>query len=128
MSSLSNLVELIKTAALEAVDSTDPSAVIFGTVKSTEPLNIYVNQKLTLTEDFIILTRNVTDYEVEMDTELSTSDATIDLEDGDISHSHEIKGKFTYKVHNALKSGDKVIMIRQQGGQSYVVIDRIGGE
>ena len=29
-------------------------------------------------------------------------------------------------IHNGLVVGDKVILIRQQGGQKFVVLDRIG--
>jgi len=30
-----------------------------------------------------------------------------------------------YTVHNQLKNGDKVILFRQQGGQKFVVLDKV---
>jgi len=33
--------------------------------------------------------------------------------------------KQTMKVFNALKKGDKVVMIRKWGGQDYIVIDKV---
>lgn len=42
-----------------------------------------------------------------------------------ITHNHNYKGKKTFLVHNRLAVGDEVILLRQQGGQKYIVIDRI---
>ena len=36
-------------------------------------------------------------------------------------------GKKTFKVHNALKAGEKVLLIRVQQGKKFVVIDRVKG-
>ena len=33
----------------------------------------------------------------------------------------------TVAEYNALKAGDEIILLRQQGGQKYIVIDRVGG-
>ena len=43
----------------------------------------------------------------------------------DPSHRHAI-GKIEITVHNGLVVGDEVILIRQQDGQKYVVVDKIG--
>ena len=53
----------------------------------------------------------------------------IDLRTGgcDTAHNHNITGKKSITVHGALVPGDEVILIRQQEGQKFVVIDRIGG-
>ena len=41
------------------------------------------------------------------------------------SHNHAVTGKKTMTLHNALKKGEKVALLRTQGGQQYVVIDRV---
>lgn len=41
------------------------------------------------------------------------------------SHVHAM-GKIQVTVHNGLVVGDEVILLRQQGGQKYIVVDRIG--
>ena len=38
-----------------------------------------------------------------------------------------ISGQKQITVHNGLKTGDEVILIRQQKGQKFVVMDRTGG-
>ena len=70
-----NAVELVKKAAVEAVDASKPVHILFGTVISASPLKIQVDQKAIYTEKMLVLARNVTDYEVDMTCLLYTSDA-----------------------------------------------------
>lgn len=53
------LMKLIKKAAIQAVEASKPVQICFGLVKSTKPLKIYVDQKMTLGEKQLILSRNV---------------------------------------------------------------------
>lgn len=116
---LGNLVESMKKAAIDAVRNTDPTCIIYGKVIKESPLEIQINQKLILREAQIVLTRNVTDYEIEVTPQQwSTGSA-----DG---HSHGISGKKKIMIHNKLKLGEELIMIRQTGGQEYIVLDRMG--
>lgn len=91
---------------------------------STSPLKIQVqdDQKLLLTKEFLVLTKNVIDHDVEVEINWSTEPTTCTQ-----SHSHTITGKKKKKILNALKKDDKVVMIKQQGGQKYLVIDKIMG-
>lgn len=121
-----NLVELIKMAALDAIKESKPSAILFGKVTSISPLKINVEQKLTLTEAQLILTHNVVDYDLEM-----TVDHETDYTDGGTgdsafaSHNHTYKGKKVFKVHNGLKVDDDVILVQMQGGQKFIVLDKV---
>ena len=63
---LPNAVELVKQAAVEAVEATKPVQYLFGKVISVSPLKIQVSAKSIYTEKMLILTRNVTDFEVDM--------------------------------------------------------------
>lgn len=72
---MANFVEIIKQTAIEAVDAKNPVAVMFGTVKSISPLEINVEQKLSLTEEFLILTNVVKDHEVMMTVEHETEES-----------------------------------------------------
>ena len=40
------------------------------------------------------------------------------------AHQHAYKGRKTFKVHLALKAGEKVTLISCDGGQKYIVLDR----
>ena len=123
---LPNAVELVKQAAVEAVEATKPVQFLFGKVISVSPLEIQVSAKSIYTEKMLILTRNVTDFEVDMTVSHITENRAGGSGDPAFaSHNHEYKGKKKFKVHNALIVGDEVVLGRVQGGKRFVVIDRI---
>lgn len=130
MPDATELTKAIKKAASKAVKAEKPVEVCFGEVMSVSPLQILVDQKFTLGAAQLILTRNVTDYKTMITggniqnfyyvgTPPNTSAVPVDP-----SHKHAI-GKIEITVYNGLVVGDEVILIRQQGGQKYVVVDRI---
>lgn len=161
----SSLGEVIKKMAVGANDANAPTSVLFGTVTSVEPLEITVEQKLKLTEEFLVLTKNVKDYTVnvtmdwntettslnanhshstEVNSNISvssdiypndnnqkitnnvTGEVSVSVEQKNINltHEHSIKGTKSIMVHNALKINDNVILIQQQGGINFVVLDK----
>lgn len=83
-----NVLNTIKMVALNAVKESKPCEIKFGTVVSTSPLKINMEQKIILEEPCLILTSNVRD-------------------------------------EKTIKSGDSVILLRVQGGQKFIVLDRI---
>jgi hypothetical protein len=161
----SSLGEVIKKMAVGANDANAPTSVLFGTVTSVEPLEITVEQKLKLTEEFLVLTKNVKDYTVnvtmdwntettslnanhshstEVNSNISVSSdispndnnqkitnnvtgevsVSVEQKNIDLTHKHSIKGTKSIMVHNALKINDNVILIQQQGGINFVVLDK----
>ena len=122
-----DLVRLMKQAAMEAVKTSQPSNIVFGTVTSASPLKIQISSKITLEKEMLLLTRNVTEFETNITTvnwftENTSGGAGYALFE---SHKHELKGKKHIIVHNQLKSGEKVVLIKEQGGQRYIVLDRV---
>lgn len=105
MYNLNDLVKMINQAAKSTYNSMKPVEVLYGTVTGIAPLYITVDQKTTFIEEQLVLTRNVSNYSIEL-TEEST-------------------GTRTYQVNNALKEGEKVVLLRVQGGQDYLVYDRV---
>lgn len=45
-----------------------------------------------------------------------------------LTHTHDIEGTKQMTIHNHLEKGEEVILLRMQGGQKYIVLDRIGGD
>jgi hypothetical protein len=41
------------------------------------------------------------------------------------THNHSTVGRKSIIIHNALKIGDEVVLMKQKGGQKYLVIDRV---
>lgn len=125
-----NLVELIKKIAKEAVEAGQDSDFCYGTVTSASPLKILVEQKMELTAAQLVLTRNVTNYSTSISISTESPWTTENRSGGSgdasfASHNHEIKGTKTLTINNALKQGEKVVLIRKKGGQEYLVLDRV---
>ena len=122
---INELVRAVKQAAVEAVKADGPMAVSFGTVTSASPLKIQVDQKKTLTEAQLILTNNVRDFNVDMTVDHQTESQSGGAGDAAFApHKHRYQGRKKWKVHNALQMGEKVILLRCDGGQQYIVLGR----
>lgn len=150
MPDAAELMKLLKANALEALDASKPVNILFGKVTSTEPLQIDVEQKMKLGKSQLFLSRNVTDFETEVTVDAETDnalgnhihDVMLNVEKGgeplhtheisggiqgaELIHTHKLKGRMKISVHNGLAVGDEVILLRSQGGQKYLVLDRIG--
>ena len=166
-----DILQIIKQASQEANEASDPMKLCYGEVTGTSPLKILVNASFEIPEEFIVLTRNVTDYKTTITfadvASNKTENATIDTShthnvpeqkinanlsvsagttsgtasgtitvpaqntketefDSQTKHSHKFIGKKEVTVNNHLVVGDKVILLRDKGGQKYLVLDRIG--
>lgn len=131
---LNALVRAVKKAAVEAVRAENPMGVCHGTVTGLSPLEITTDQKLILGEKQLILTNVVRDYTVEMTVDhvtevISHGHSVTDTYTGGgtaqpVDHSHPYKGRKSFRVHLGLKMGEKVILVRCDGGQQFVVLDR----
>lgn len=94
------------------------------------PLEITTDQKLILGEKQLILTNAVRDYTVEMTVDhvtevISHGHSVTDTYTGGgtaqpVEHSHPYKGRKSFRVHLGLKMGEKVILVRCDGGQQFV--------
>lgn len=145
------LVKTIKKAAVDAMEAVKPVNICFGTVESTDPLLINVEQKMRLGKSQLVLCRNVTDYSISVSVNWKADAYSQPAGSGGsgqtkpggnpehthefetpgtkgTAHDHNISGKKEIVLHNALSVGDEVVLLRQQGGQKYVVMDRIGGK
>ncbi len=133
------LLNLIKEISVNAVNSQKPTALLYGIVISVAPLSVKISNNLILSEEFLIVPKSLTDYEinVEMNWNTEVTDTThthnVNLNDrynsiGDTeskmivsgeqnynkTHGHQLKGKKTIKIFNALKANDKVILAQVQ--------------
>ncbi len=123
---MADLIQLLKELSKKTNETNEPFEHRKGIVETTSPLTIRVDQKLLLEEDELILTHLVRDYEVD----ISVSHETEESEDikgvmPDFkSHDHKYKGRKKIIIHQGLKAGEEVIMLKVQGGQAYIVLDR----
>lgn len=123
----SGLVDVMKRASMDAVANSQPCDLRFGTVTSVSPLKIRVTNQLILPESLLTVPQHLTDYSVAVDVNWMTETVNVGENEAEIEeHSHALTGTKTIKIYNALKVGDKVALLRKQGGQSYYVLDRMG--
>ncbi|GGG81769.1 DUF2577 domain-containing protein [Paenibacillus radicis (ex Gao et al. 2016)] len=108
------LLDIIKQAGAAAHASGNPMAVMAGKVLSINPLQVNVDQRFTLTEDFLIVPESLTRFEV------------------DLTHSHSIGSGQTGEalqekllIRRGLEAGDAVLLLRVQGGQKFVILDKV---
>lgn len=126
------MMDIIKQAGVDAMSATNPTGLYIGEVISiTEDikqvaldninyhvstditeLSIKIDQKLTLTREFLILPESLTSYKADLK-HYHTCDKNTDEKLGLLS------------IRTGIKEGDKVILMRVQGGNEYVVLDKV---
>ncbi|HBG2490452.1 TPA: DUF2577 family protein, partial [Clostridioides difficile] len=57
-----DLLQVIKKAAMDAVETSDPMMIAFGTIESLNPLVVYIEQKASFDEFFLIQTETFKRY------------------------------------------------------------------
>lgn len=109
-----SLANSIRKLGAGAVDANYPVAVMYGTVTKINPLEVNVDQRFTIEEECLIVPEQMTKFEI------------------DLKHKHDTTGvptqyALTEKVviREGLKAGDAVLLLRVQGGQKFVVWDRV---
>lgn len=113
-----SLLDVIKAAGIDAVGASNPVNVLFGEVLNSNPLSVKVDQRFTLPADFLIVPESLTRYEV------------------DLTHTHQYTDDGSARttatalttkliVRPGLKAGDKVLLLRVQGGQKFVILDKV---
>ncbi len=138
-----DIVEIIKKAAHEVNEASKPMNIVLGTVMSISPLIVSIDQRIHLTEEFLILTKQVTDHYVDVVVNLNSELEGVPglghshtCPEGSTStglsnaiaqtkHRHKIKGTKKILMKYGLKVGDDVLLVRVQGGQKYVILDTI---
>lgn len=123
---MNELVQVLKQIASEAVEGSKPAGITFGTVMNINPLEIRIEQRLTLPAGFFKLTKNVTDHYVDITvSHVTESRAGGSGDPAFASHDHDYSGRKKFLVHNGLQVGEEVILLQVPGGQWYIVIDRV---
>lgn len=97
---MADLLTTIKQAAKAAVEASNPVNVIFGVVTKTNPLEVNVDQRFTLPADFLVVPESILEKKLTI-------------------------GSSSYIIQEGLRSGDHVVLMRVQGGQQYIVCDRV---
>ena len=136
----SGLIEIIKIAAMDAIENSKPSDLKFGTVTSVNPLKVTVNSNFTIPESLLIVPEHLTDYSmvtnvggedkpnttsVNMQVVGETLFINTTIAVSDDEEQIESVDERTLTLYNSLNVGDEVVLLRNQGGSTYLILDRI---
>lgn len=93
------LLETMKQVAQATNDAGMPTAFLFGSVTKTSPLTIRVDNRFDISGDAIVVMKEFQDYQTNTDA----------------------KSEYYY----GLAVGDKVVLLRNAGGQAFLVLGRV---
>lgn len=132
---------VIKELCKKSIEASAPATIMFGTVTSAKPLVVVAENRLTLTGTMLIVPKEL--REGFSDTHKhklfpvinGVEQKTGDVKDGTAeSHTHTLADEYwTNNTDNTLKEreyyyglqpGEKVILLRDHGGQRFLVVGR----
>jgi hypothetical protein len=132
------MIDIMKRAAMDAVQNGKPCDLRFGTVVSTAPLKVQITTELVIPESLLVVPEYLTDYSVDVNIgsekpksqlNVSLSEETLVFSMIDLNDTGEDVGESvderTLTVYNTLRVGDKVALVRNQGGKVYYILDRV---
>lgn len=108
------MLEIIKQLALDVAEAGADFCV--GTVMTEEPLTIRLEEGMELTEEFLVLTEHVLEWE-----ETGRIRTWVNSEGGEWSYYRMIRDR-------KLKEGEAVGLLRAADGQQYLVLGRMRKE
>ena len=118
--------DVLKKLINQTTQAGKPTAPIKGEVTSISPVTVKVEGRFEISAPFLELTHNVKDYYVDITVSHTTENKSGGAGDAEFqSHNHDYKGRKKILIHNGLKVGEFVWLIRQEGGQVFVVLDRV---
>jgi len=103
------------------------TTVVVGTVVSASPVKVRIenDEKLTISGSVLLIPRFLTDWSATVDIEAGELDSTTTTND---LHNHKLQTFNVYgatmTVHNALKVGDTICLLKFNNGKNYLAIDR----
>lgn len=109
------MIDVIKEIASNVLYSHNFSSFYTGVVTNTSPITIALEDGLVIDENFILLSRCVTNFEEKGKIELTVCEAPKQWYD------------FNLVWEKALEVGENVVLVKENGGQRYLVVDRLAG-
>ena len=108
------MLEIIKQLALDVAEQGADLCV--ATVTAESPLTLRLEEGMELTEEFLILTENVQEWE-----ETGRIRTWVNSEGGEWSYYRMIRDR-------RLKAGEAAALLRAADGQQYLVLGRVRKE
>lgn len=120
------LLQTIQRLIGQTTEAMKPTDYIIGVVETVGPLSIRIEQKEIVSAEFLELTDAVRDYDVDIEVMHVTEKRAGGGGYAEYaSHDHDYRGRKKIRVYNGLHVGEPVYLLRQAGGQSFLVLSRV---
>jgi len=120
---MTDLLSTIKRAASDAIKAGNPAAIMFGIVSKKEPLEVRVDQRLILPAALLLVPESLTHFEIELQ---HTHQYTDSSDSGTTTRTTQpALPAVPIVIRRGLEVGDSVLLLRVQGGQQFVILDRV---
>ena len=119
------LINLIKRAALDAVDNTKPCDLKYGLVISVDPLLIKITDNFIIPESMLTVPEHLKNRKVKVSI-LQEDEWETEPSELEPIHDHDIViNEKKVFMHGGLKFGDRVVLINHAGGQHFLILCRL---
>ncbi|TGE37637.1 DUF2577 domain-containing protein [Desulfosporosinus fructosivorans] len=115
---MGSLLDVIKNAGMDAVGASNPVTIMIGEVITVNPLSVKVEQRFTLTADFLIVPESMRLFEIDLEHAHQYTDNGFSRNTAEALITKIV-------IHPGLKGGDKVLLLRVQGGQKFLILDKV---
>jgi hypothetical protein len=132
------MLEILKKISETTNESGSPTMWFFGKVTAKSPLTIRVDSRFDIGEAQLVVPKELRAgyYITHKHTGFKDSPSTVEASGGSgeaafASHSHTLKNTYqtntdeTSEYYYGLDVGDKVILLRNAGGQQFLVLGRV---
>ncbi len=121
--SVQKLVESLAGAAQAATERNMPMCYMFGVVMGLEPLQIQLDNQRYIEGDNIVVMRHLRAQEEYVDHHHTIKPVDTTIAD---KHKHKTEPHVTHlAIWHGLEVGDKVVLLRNAGGQEYLILGRV---
>ena len=132
-----SLKDIIENIVQSVIDRVQPARIVYGTVIAVSPVEVRINERLIISGDALIIPRELqagavfhthTHKVQEHDTEEYKQEFVTQASGKVvIDHIHHVLEQETTpeETRIGLRVGETVILLRNQGGQEYLVLGRL---
>lgn len=109
------MLEELKKVVKQTEEANVPARFLFGEVKKLSPLTVLVDNRFYLSQPALVVLKEMYGHKHIVpghSTEVASN------------HSHGVM-QFDSNIAEALKVGDKVVLLRNYGGQEYLILGRL---
>jgi len=122
------LIDVVKRVAQQTNEASVPMMFMFGIVEAVNPIRILVDNRFRIAGDMVIVPK-----ELILRTEDLTHKHTVpqNTTENSAGHAHTVPQNETQNklgvlvIREGLTVGDKVILLRNYGGQQFLVLGRM---